>query len=245
MFVSKSRLKTAADIALTLLVMFGTLSLTWIGLTGTGSIPASAGVTETEAPERPDGFTVVIDAGHGGFDGGAVGTKTGAAEAGLNLEVAELLEEKLSGIGMRVIMTRRDENALGQTKNEDMRARREIMLDPEADIVVSIHMNKFRDSTISGPMVFYMRGSEEGKALADFVMGGLCERLGLSLRHTNPEDLFVLREPKAPSVLVECGFLSNAQDEAKLMTKEYRETLAQGIADGIAEYLAYIRNGDI
>ena len=243
MYFEKNRLKKAGDVALTLLVMLGTLSLAWIGLNGTKSIPTAAKPFETEQITE-GAFTVVIDAGHGGFDGGAVGSKTGTAESGLNLEVAKLLSAKLTGAGVRVIMTRNDENALGETKDEDMKARKEIMLDPSAGLVVSIHMNKFSDSTISGPMVFYMRGSDEGRTLAEYVMGGICEKTGRQKRQVNPEDLFVLRTPRVPSVLVECGFLSNPEDEARLLTKEYRESLAEGIADGIAEYRAYKANGD-
>ncbi len=244
MRIDKGKLKYAADTALTLLVILGTLSLAWIGLTKTESIPVSAKPNAGETTIIQGDTVIVIDAGHGGFDGGATGVNTGVPEAGLNLEVAKLLEEKLKKCGFTVIMTRTDENALGSTKSEDMDARRRIMELDQVDICVSIHMNKFRDSTVSGPMVFYMRGSEEGKALAEHVMGNICELTGRPLRSANPEDLFVLRVPKAPSVLVECGFLSNAADEAKLMTGEYRNTLAEGIAQGIAEYLAAAKNGD-
>lgn len=239
-------LKKAGDVLLTLLVMAGTLSLAWLGLTGTDSIMTIAGVDdaeETASASPAPAFTVVVDAGHGGFDGGAVGNG-GTVESELNLLVAKELENLLLSRGIGVYMTRTDEGAIGETKNEDMQERKRILCTDGVDIAVSIHMNKFRDSTVSGPMVFYMKGSTEGKQLADCVMGALCERTCRTPRQSNPEDLFVLRVPKAPSVLVECGFLSNPDDEALLQTEEYRSTIALGICEGILNYKAQKELGD-
>ena len=228
--------RNAADLVLTLLVMFGTLSLAWLGLTGTKSVPASS--APADVPVIPENaFAVVVDAGHGGFDGGAVGSETGVIEAELNLDVAKRLANELTARGFYVIMTRSGEGALGETKREDMQARREIMRLPYVDLVVSVHMNKFGDTSISGPMVFYMRGSDKGKQLADSVMSALCEGIKIPPRRSNPEELFVLREPEAPSVLVECGFLSNPADEARLQTPEYRTLIARSIAEGLEEYV--------
>lgn len=227
--------RNAADLALTLLVMFGTLSLSWAGLTGVGSVPASATPAESFVPDNA--FAVVIDPGHGGFDGGAVGSETGVAEAELNLDVAKRLAHELTARGFYAILTRNDENALGETKRADMERRKEIMRMPYVDLVVSVHMNKFGDRSVSGPMVFYMKGSDEGRKLADSVICAICSGIKIPLRQSNPEELFVLREPFAPSVLVECGFLSNAKDEAKLVTEEYRALIARSIAEGIAAYV--------
>lgn len=233
-----------ADIALSLLVLAGTVSLTWAGLSGSKDVPAMASVrlSADEVPE--DAFVVVVDAGHGGFDGGALGTDTGAVEAEINLAVAKLLADELTGMGFYVIMTRSTDDALGSTKDEDMRIRKEIFNLDCVDLVVSVHMNKFGDRSVSGPMVFYMNGSAEGKRLAENVVYSLCEAVERPQRFANPEDLFVLRVPRAPSVLVECGFLSNPEDEKKLLTEDYRQKLAKGIAEGIANYAAYVRNGD-
>lgn len=245
MRIYKKSSKQATDIALALLVLMGAVSAAWLGLTGVKDVPVSAALA-SETPSASDEglFTVVIDAGHGGFDPGAIGAQAGAVEAKLNLSVAELLKEKLEKAGLRVIMTRNDDGALGETKDEDMRERKRIMQDESVDIVVSVHMNKFRDSTVSGPMVFYMKGSDEGRALAECVIAGVCESTGRPPRRANPEDLFVLRVPTAPSILVECGFLSNASDEAQLMTRDYRERIADGIASGIGAWAARIKSGD-
>ncbi len=244
--------KRLTDLALSLLVLAGAVSLAWIGLTGSKDIaamtdPHGFGAEKTASPDisiPASAIAIVIDAGHGGFDGGAVGTVTGAVEAELNLKVSELLAEELTKLGFYVVMTRTDGEAIGKTKAEDMSRRKEIMQLENVDLVVSIHMNKFRDRTVSGPMVFYMKGSTEGKALADCVIISLCESVGRPPRAANPEDLFVLRVPTVPSILVECGFLSNADDEAKLITGDYQRLLARGVAEGIANYLAQKENGD-
>lgn len=182
-------------------------------------------------------FTVVIDAGHGGKDGGAVGTKSKVPEAGLNLEVAFLLKELLEAENIAVIMTRETEDALGNTKKADMQERKQIMNAENVDIIVSIHMNRFTDPSVSGPMVFYMKGSEEGQKLAECVIRRLCEAIDHPIRKANPGDYFVIRESPVTSVLVECGFLSNPSDEQKLLDPEYRRILAEGVAAGLIEYL--------
>lgn len=197
---------------------------------------AEAPGAEAETPAHA--YTVVVDAGHGGADGGAVGSKTGVVEAGLNLTVACAVRDALEEAGVTVLMTRTDENALADTKQGDMQARRAIMNTADVDLVVSVHMNRFTDPAVSGPMAFYMKGSAEGQRLAELVIASVCEAAGRPVRSANPGDYFVIRESPAPSVLVECGFLSNAEDEALLQTETHQQKLAHGIADGVLAYLA-------
>ncbi len=191
-------------------------------------------------PARTDGGGVpliILDAGHGGKDGGAVGV-SGVQEAGINLEVARLVESGLREAGFAVEMTRRDAGALGENKRADMEARREIMRQDGVCAVVSIHMNKFRDSAIKGPMAFYMKGSQEGEKLATQVITAVCESIGNPKRPANPGDYFVLRESIAPAVIIECGFLSNASDENLLQDPAHQKKLAAGIVAGVAAYFA-------
>ena len=191
-------------------------------------------------PAQTDGGGVpliVLDAGHGGSDGGAVGV-SGVKEAGINLEVAKLVESGLREAGFAVEMTRKDEAALGGNKREDMQARRDIMRQDGVRAIVSIHMNKFRDSSIHGPMAFYMKGSQEGELLATQVITAVCESIGHPKRPANPGDYFVLRESVAPAVIIECGFLSNASDEGKLQDPAHQRKLAAGIVAGVASYFA-------
>lgn len=187
-----------------------------------------------------DVFTVVVDAGHGGFDGGAVGTETGVKEDGLNLAVASLVRDRLEKAGVRVVMTRTDGGALGRDKKSDLAERKRIFHDEHADLVVSIHMNMFTDPDISGPMAYYMQGSAEGQKLAQTVIDCLSDALGRNRRLANPGDYFVVRECDCPAVLVECGFLSNAADERLLQTEAHRVTLADAISEGILDYAGKI-----
>ena len=198
--------------------------------------PNGAEAMGAETPARA--YTVVVDAGHGGVDGGAVGSKTGVVEAGLNLTVALCLRDALEEAGVTVLMTRTDENALADSKRSDMQARRKIMNTEGVDLVVSVHMNRFTDPSVSGPMAFYMKGSAEGQRLAELVIAAVCEAVGRPVRSANPGDYFVIRESPAPSVLVECGFLSNAEDEALLQTEAHQQKLARAIAKGVLAYLA-------
>ena len=196
------------------------------------------GVEAAGAETPAHAYTVVVDAGHGGVDGGAVGSKTGVVEAGLNLTVAFAVRDALEAEGINVLMTRTDEDALADTKQGDMQARRKLMNTEGVDLVVSVHMNRFTDPSISGPMAFYMKGSAEGQRLAERVIASVCEAVGRPVRSANPGDYFVIRESPAPSVLVECGFLSNAEDEALLRTEAHQQKLARGIVEGILAYLA-------
>lgn len=114
--------------------------------------------------------------------------------------------------------------------------RRDIMNQDGVSIVVSIHMNKFSDTSIKGPMAFYMKGSAEGERLATSIICALCDALGNPRRLANPGDYFVIRESVPPAVIVECGFLSNADDEKLLQTAEHQSKLVEGIAAGITAY---------
>jgi len=194
-------------------------------------LPESRSVMRVARP------TVVIDAGHGGIDGGAVGRKTGVREDGLNLIVAKKLQALFEKNGFKVVMTRQDENWLGSSKQEDMAKRREIIQSAGADVVISIHMNKFQDSRVSGPMVFYHEDSEEGKILAELIQKELNERLEPPKPRTfKPETYFILRVAECPCVLVECGFLSNEREERLLQTDEYQEQCAKAIYAGVRAY---------
>ena len=185
----------------------------------------------------PERWYVIVDAGHGGFDAGASGTDTGVKESELNLQVAQYVQEALAEAGVRVLMTRTDAGALGDTKRADMARRGTLLKTEGADAAVSIHMNKFSDRRVRGPMAYYQAGAEEGQALAQCVIDSLTEALSLSQRRSNPGNNFVTRVPICPAVLVECGFLSHAQEERLLREETYQRTVAEAIARGVVTYL--------
>jgi N-acetylmuramoyl-L-alanine amidase len=201
--------------------------------------PASAQVM------RQSRGTIVIDAGHGGFDAGASGKVTKVREDILNLAVAKKLQRLFEINGFTVIMTREDDKAIASTKKGDMAKREKIIEESNPDIVISIHMNKFPDSSVSGPMAFYYEKSEEGKMLAQLIQQQLNEYLEPPKPRTfKPENYFMLRKGDCPCVLIECGFLSNAREEELLQTDEYQEKCAKAIYKGVADFFDAIKAPD-
>jgi N-acetylmuramoyl-L-alanine amidase len=189
---------------------------------------------------------VVIDAGHGGFDSGAIGRITQVREDVLNLAVAKKLKKLFENDGVTVIMTREDDQALGTTKDGDMQKRRSIIGESNADIVISIHMNKFQDSSVAGPMAFYYEQSEEGKKLAELIQVELNAALEPARPRTfKPESYFILRAGDCPCVLVECGFISNEKEEYLLQTEDYQSKCADAIFAGAKSYLTWRFENDI
>ena len=162
---------------------------------------------------------------------------TGIAEEGINLNYAMALRDELSALNIAAVLTREDENALNADKKKDMAARRDIINSAGAAAVISIHMNKFGDRSVSGPMAFYMKGSVEGERLAKCVLDGVCGAIGRPLRHVNPGDYYIIKNSEPPSVILECGFLSNANDEALLQNEEHMRAMMKGAAEGILKYV--------
>ena len=201
---------------------------------------ATAGVISTNNSRV---FTVVIDAGHGGIDGGAEGVLTKVKESELNLEIARILREKFISIGFKVVMTRDDNNGLYGTtepgfKLRDMEKRKEIINGCNADLVISIHLNKYSSPTRRGAQAFYSKNSEGGKKLAESIQSRI------NVMKSSPRicsalvgDYYILNESKPPSVIVECGFLSSPEDEKLLLTSGYKNEIVLAIVSGSLSYL--------
>ena len=185
-----------------------------------------------------DGKSIVIDAGHGGFDPGAIGV-SGVYESDLNLAVATYLQQQLEAYGAQVIMTRADDDALAETKSLDMAERREIISESGSDIVISIHMNSHTDSDTSGPLVLFMEGSVQGENLATAIQESLNEYLDpKNIGSARADDLYILRSGYQPCVLIECGYLSNIEEEEKLQDSQYQQLIANAICEGVAQYFS-------
>ena len=204
---------------------------------GTVQPASTPGASSGSATAKPGSHLILVDAGHGGFDPGAIGI-TGVHEADLNLAVAFCLKAELEKNGMQVIMTRERDEGLGTTQNESLAARGEIINQCGSDIVISIHMNSFPDDpSVSGPMVLFMPGSDKGKTLAETVQQSLNDALGVD-DSSRSEDLYVLRSGNQPCVLVECGFLSNEDEEHSLQQPDYQQKIAKAICEGIVQYFS-------
>lgn len=187
-------------------------------------------------------MTVVIDAGHGGVDGGAVGINTGVKESDLNLKLARELRVRFRDAGFAVIMTRSDENGLYGNlsdgyKRRDMQRRREIVLNADPVLVLSIHLNKYSQSYRRGAQVFFDEDNVEGKKLAEFVQEELNKAVNARSYPALKGDYYMLNSHSYPAIIAECGFLSNPDEEALLQTEDYRKTLCSAIFGGAIGYL--------
>lgn len=184
--------------------------------------------------------TVVIDAGHGGVDGG-VQSPGGVKESDLNLQYAKTLQKYFERAGFKVVQTRKTKEGLyglatNGFKMRDMQKRKEIIAAANADFVVSLHMNKFSQSWRSGPQVFFQSQNDQGRALAE-ILQNVFNRFTGNNHQAIGGDFFICRESPCAAVIVECGFLSNAQETEKLQTESYREELCSKIFDGVMLFL--------
>lgn len=187
------------------------------------------------------GKTVTIDAGHGGVDPGAVGI-TSLLEKEVNLEIAKRLQLLFTQAGSKVVMLREDDRDFGtsgkllQRKREDLAYRIETAMESHADIYLSIHGNSFPDQRQYGPQVFYHPDSEEGKGLAENIQASL-NKLSTKKRVAKAnQSYFILKNTEMVAVTIEVGFLSNAEEEAKLKQPDYQQKLAMAIFEGVGNY---------
>lgn len=194
-------------------------------------------------------ITVVIDAGHGGVDGGVVGITSGVKESDINLALSRVLQEKLENAGLNVIQTRLTESGLygaatAGYKRRDMAKRSEIINTSSPVLVISVHQNFFSLSSRRGAQVFFRASSERSKTLACMIQSSL-NAMPECVKRTDPlaGDYYILNCSDYPSVIVECGFLSNAEDEALLLTDGYREKIADTITAGVLSFLASAASG--
>ena len=184
---------------------------------------------------------VVLDAGHGGIDPGVIGTDTGVRESDLNLSIVRILEELFADAGFRVVLTRTNGGGLyglpvGGHKKRDMQARRARIEQAKPDIVLSVHQNTFpADRSRRGGQVFYRAGEAGAASLAACIQRELNGLWGGDYAPL-AGDYYLLNCTPYTSVIVECGFLSNREEEALLRTDGYRRTLALAVFRGALAY---------
>lgn len=189
-------------------------------------------------------YTVVIDAGHGGIDGGSVGKFTNAVESELNLSYAKTLAKSLNNMGINVVLTRKDANGLYDSsakslKKSDMQKRKEIIETVNPNLVISIHMNSFSSPRARGAQVFYKKDNAQGKVLAETIQCQLKTNIEYGKESCKIGDYYILNCTDIPAVLVECGFLSNKEDEELLISTEYQNQICYSILSGIIAFLNY------
>lgn len=223
--------KTVFGIAVLLIAAFAAAS---VG----SAIRTSAG----SAMER----TLVIDAGHGGFDGGAV-SANGTMEQDINLSIAQRVQALSGFFGVRTVMTRNDSQALDynpsctvrENKVADIKAREQIAIDTPNPVFISIHLNKFSDPQYHGAQVFYSPNHAGSKSLAELTQAALitgCDPDNNRQVKQAEGSIYLMKKLTCPAVIVECGFLSNPEEERQLEEPDYHKQLAACIVYGYLQY---------
>ena len=197
-----------------------------------------------QTSSQEEKLTVIIDAGHGGEDCGAIG-KNNVYEKELNMQISLKLGDYLSAAGYTVVYTRTedkllysdDENIKGMRKIYDLKNRIEIANAYENAIFISIHMNSYGYENCKGLQVYHS-SNNNSSALAQAVQDSVCTKVQPTNKRTikNGNDLYVLQHSLNPAILIECGFVSNAEECKKLCEKEYQKELSFAILCGIIEY---------
>ena len=186
--------------------------------------------------------TVVIDPGHGGRDPGKVGIQ-GTLEKEINLQIALILKELLTAQNIQVMLTRTEDRDLATEeehfKISDMKERLQLIQNSEADVVISIHQNSYTDPQVLGAQCFYYTDSMESHALATILQQQIIVSTNQKKQREikSNGDYYLLKNSSLPTVIIECGFLSNEEEEALLNTKEYQRKMAYAIHLGILQYL--------
>ena len=214
----------------------------FVGLAGVFSDTVTV-VLQNQTPQRY--HKVVIDAGHGGIDTGATSC-TGVPESRINLEISLRLEDLLRFLGLETVMIRRTDtsvytegNTIASQKISDLKERVRIVNETENSILVSIHQNTFSDSRYGGAQVFYAN-TEGSKDLANTLQSVIANTInpGSNRSCKRANGVFLMENIRKTGVLIECGFLTNPAEEAKLRSKDYQQKLCIVIATGLAEYLS-------
>lgn len=191
--------------------------------------------------------TIIIDAGHGGFDGGA-SAADGTVEKDINLQIAQKVSAMLQINGYNVIMTRTEDTgteddesvAIAKRKKSDLSNRLQIMKDNPDAIYVSIHLNKFTTSAANGAQVFYTKNYKEARDLAQSVQQSITTLIqpeNTRVVKQGTDSTYLLKNAAVPAIIVECGFLSNKAELEKLKKDDYQSQMALAIMGGIMDYL--------
>ena len=231
--VTKKTERLRACLLLALLITAGGLALG-----GKETPPTPAAPAEASEPGALSGLIVALDPGHGGYDGGARAQDSGRWEKDVALEIALEVEKALLARGAQVVLTRREDVCLadGDTasktrKREDLQKRIDIAEAADADVLLSIHLNEYRSREESGPQVFYRHGSDQGRLLAGTLQQALLDGLKPSRERSALAGDYYVLGGTMPSVLVECGFLSNPREEALLLDPAYQQQIGPACAN--------------
>ena len=199
-------------------------------------------VSQEHVTGRRETRIVVVDAGHGGVDPGKIGVDD-SLEKDINLEIAERLKTILEQQDIRVVMTREEDKGLyeetaSNKKAQDLKKRCSLINEGQADCAVSIHQNSYHEENVFGAQVFYYKTSTEGEKAAAVIQEALQEVNPENTKKIKANDTYyLLKKTEVPTVIVECGFLSNYAEAEKLVSEDYQKKLAEAVTKGILQYL--------
>lgn len=207
------------------------------------TVQTTSSVKFTQYPTK----TIVIDAGHGGFDGGAVGYD-GVIEKGINLDIALTLRDLFLVNGFEVVMTRTQDvglyteqaKTIKEKKTQDMKTRLDMIRANPNAIFISVHQNKFDQPSSSGAQIFYSKNNEKSELLASMIQRQMRENLqpeNTRQHKKSGKELYLLDQSDMPAVMVECGFLSNPEESQKLQDPIYQKQIAFVIFSSVMEFL--------
>lgn len=210
------------------------------------SILGAVHAVSTAAAEMENLPTIVLDAGHGGEDGGAVGVN-GIKEKDINLAIALALEEKLTAVGFPVVMIRDTDTAVGNTalstlaerKRSDIQYRAQAVNEIGDCVLVSIHQNFFEQSQYSGAQMFYSPNNTRSAELAECIRHAVVTKLQPDNKRENKQAesrIYLLSHVEVPAVIVECGFISNPEEAELLGDSAYQQKMAEAVAEGIVSF---------
>ena len=215
--------------------------LFFIGFIGVANWFSDAKTTAVQTDPVVRQHTVIVDAGHGGIDGGATSC-TGVLESTLNLEIALRLNELLKLLGMDTVMIRTTDtsiftegNTIAAQKVSDLKERVRIVNSTQNAILVSIHQNTFSDSRYHGAQVFYA-ATEGSRDLAQKMQAAFTTSInpGSNRKSKPAKGVYLMEQIETPGVLIECGFLSNPEEESKLRNETYQKLICCVIASSIS-----------
>ncbi len=201
-----------------------------------------------------DAPTIIIDAGHGGEDGGAV-VQDNIVEKDINLTIAQKTNDVLSLFGFKTYMVREtdkliydsDSKTQRQKKNSDLRNRLSLMNSFEKCLYISIHQNKYEDSRIWGAQTFYSPNDEQSPMLAEFIQSSIISLIQPTNKRVTKKtgtNVFVIYNATKPAVMIECGFMSNNEELSKLKDDKYQNQMSFSISNGILNhYISEVKNG--
>ena len=237
--IAPNKIKIRFYLSIVLVIIFSALTV--------GSHIIDKFAVDTVSSDNLQNKTIIIDAGHGGIDGGT-SASDGTVVKDLNLQISLKINEILKSMGIKTAMTRTDDASLNdqnastirQKKVSDIKNRLAIINETDDAVFVSIHQNHFSQEKYSGAQVFYSKNNPQSQVLAEKIRFQLISVLQPeNTREIKPSgsEIYLLHHAKVPAVMVECGFLSNYNETQLLKDEKYQRKLAFTVAMGIFDFL--------